>query len=608
MKPILILEPDANLQHAFASEILKAEGLFMFQRARIEEWDTPKPGDRTVVVALPGDYGRDHSDRLIDYLRKGGRMVAIRPSGHLAGELGVRKHAALTTQKPDPTKAMASIPEAGAKDDGPESVEDGRVRVLPAALLPSCPEPLLCPARTSDSIDCEGDVGARLLDRFGKDCGPAIVRKRVGKGTAVILAYDLVEAVLRLRHGSWDLDEKPEMLPLRGPRHINGLMGVSERHSRQFPLADVHQDVLREILIQLLDWPIVPRVWHLPNAQRAAAFIKSDGCGENGAPLGIELAERYGHKHNFFRAPVSRYEGRLIQEWHQRGHFMSVEFNINPVTFGRKVEELGEEAHCRIRQEIEEQSQRFERETGLELQDIVIHSCQWTGARTARMLEERGWRMPFHFCGHDPRMSRTEFGPFSVASGMPMRYFDAEAGLLDLFLQNCTMDDSQSITGPEVGALALDQFEYAEAMTRWVLESRDRWHVAHIGTFHPCYLIRPKGDPRRTFEAANMFYAAMSALGIELGNLGEWSEFVKARDALSMEVVMQDDRMTIIRLSAQKPIRGLTLLAEMRGLVSQILVNGKEQPLVTLEIEGRRRSSAILSLAAGQEVEVAMVR
>ena len=603
MNSILVVKPDESLEHDFAPEILKAEGLFHFEVLAQSELTPSRLKDAAVVLTLRGMFGQRASGVLLDYLRGGGRLLAVMPGGDLAAGLGVKRRVLMSTQKVDPNKAAASEP----PPDEPEAVSDGRVVVHPAAGLTVPPEPLYCPRDTGVSVACDGEELAALIDDLGKRSGPAIVRRRAERGRAFVLAYDVVGAVLRLRHGTWALEQQAEMLPLRGPRHVFGLIGIAERHSRQHPLADIHQDLLRELLLDLHDGGIAPRVWHMPDAQRTAVFFKSDGCGEEGAPLGMDLAEQYGHKHNFFRAPVSRYEGKLIREWQDRGHFMSIEVDIFPHTYNRLLEELDDGAHERIREEMEAQARRFSNETGLPVTDVVIHGCQWTGARTASILTDNGWRMPFHFCGHDPRMNRYDFGPFSVASAMPMRYFDPEAGLLDLFLQPCTFDDSQSITEQGVGKLGLSQVEYAEAAVRWVVESRNRWHVPHIGTFHPCYLIRPKGDPRRTFEAANIVYASLAAMGIETGSLQEWSRFVQARDGLRVELLSSGPERTVARLTAAEPIEGLTMMAEGPGDVVRCFLDGREQTPVTLEVEGRRCSAVVFSLDRNQEAELAMV-
>ena len=603
MKSILVVRPDDNLEHDFAPEILKAEGLFHFEVLTQNEVAPSRLKDAAVVLTLRGAFGKRAAGILIDYLRDGGRLLAVMPGGDLAARLGVERRVVVSTQKVDPNKAAA----AGSLVDEPEAVTDGRIVVHPAAGLTEPPEPLYCPQDTAGGISCRGEELAALIDDLGKRSGPAIVRKRVALGRACVLAYDVVGAVLRLRHGTWALEQQAQMLPLRGPRHIFGLIGIAERHSRQHPLADIHQDLFRELLLDLHDGGMVPRVWHMPDARRVAVFFKSDGCGEEGAPVGMELAEHYGHKHNFFRAPVSRYEGKRIREWQDRGHFMSIEVDIFPLTYNRLLKELDEGVHERMRQEMETQARRFTDETGLAVTDIVIHGCQWTGSRTASILVDHGWRMPFHFCGHDPRMNRYDFGPFSLASAMPMRYFDPEAGLLDLFLQPCTFDDSQSITEPGVGTLGLSQVEYAEAAVRWVLESRDRWHVPHIGTFHPCYLIRPKGDPRRTFEAANIVYASLAAMGIETGSLQEWSRFVQARDALEVELLSSGPERTVARLRADEPIEGLTMIAEGPGEVTRVLLDGRELSPVSLEVEGRRCSAVVLSLNRNQEAELAFL-
>ena len=597
---ILVIKPDASLEHDFVAEILKAEGLFHFEALSQEQLEPSRLRDAPVVVTLRGSFGGRAGGLLMDYVREGGSLLAVMPGGELAAGLGVGRRVVVSTQKEDPNKQSTASAEAAE----PEIVKDGRVVVHPASGLTVPPEPLYCPQETGQRITCDGEQLAALIDDLGKPSGPAIVRKRIGKGRACVLAYDVVGAVLRLRHGTWELDQDPQMLPLRGPRHIFGLIGIAERHSRQHPLGDIHQDLFRELLLDLHQGGVVPRIWHLPDAQRVAVFFKSDGCGEQGAPVGIELAEQYGHKHNFFRAPVSRYDGKTIRHWQQRGHFMSIEADIFPLTYNRRLEELDDAVHEKIRAEIEAQAQRFTDEVGLEVTDIVIHGCQWTGFRTASMLTDHGWRMPFHFCGHDPRMSRTDFGPFSLASAMPMRYFDPEAGVLDLFLQPCTFDDSQSITEPSVGTLGLNQVEYAEAAVRWVTESRDRWHVPHIGTFHPCYLVRPKGDPRRTFEAANIVYASLAAMGIETGSLQDWSRFVQARDALRVELLQSNRERTVAKLTAAEPIKGLTIIAEGPRAVTGVMLDGRDQPLVTLEVEGRRCSAVVIHLDRKQEAEL----
>lgn len=603
MNSILVVKPDDNLEHDFAPEILKAEGLFHFEVLSQAEVEPSRLKDAAVVLTLRGALEKPVSGILMDYVLGGGRLLAVMPGGDLAARLGVERRVVVSTQKVDPNKQAA----AGPREDEPEVVSDGRIVVDPAAGLTIPPEPLYCPQNTGLSVSCDGEELAALIDDLGKRSGPAIVRKRIGRGRAILLAYDVVGAVLRLRHGTWALEQQAQMLPLRGPRHVFGLIGIAERHSRQHPLADIHQDLFRELLLDLHDGGIVPRVWHMPDARRVAVFFKSDGCGEEGAPLGMELAEQYGHKHNFFRAPVSRYEGKLIRKWQDRGHFMSIEVDIFPFTYNRLLKELDDGVHERIRQEMEAQARRFTDEVDLPVTDVVIHGCQWTGARTASILTDNDWRMPFHFCGHDPRMNRYDFGPFSLASAMPMRYFDREAGLLDLFLQPCTFDDSQSITEPGVGTLGLDQVEYAEAAVRWVVESLDLWHVPHIGTFHPCYLIRPKGDPRRTYEAANIVYASLAAMGIETGSLQDWSHFVQARDALRIELLSSSPERTVARLTAAEPIEGLTMIAETGSQVSRVLLDGRELSPVALEVEGRRCSAVVLSLNRNQEAELAMV-
>ena len=602
MPLILLVKPNCNREHEFVAELLKAEGLFHFKLIAADELTETLLRQSLVVVTLRGDLDDRATRLVIDYVCAGGGLLSLMPGGTLANRLGVKPWIIGSTQKTQKEKQLAE--EQANCASNLQLIEHAKVAIRPSSELPVPPEPLYCPLQSSFSMTCPGERVADLLDETGKQRGLAIVRKRIGRGTAYVTGYDPVGSVLRLRHGTWRLDQNAAMLPLRGPRHIFGLIGIAERHSRQYPLADIHQDLLRHMLLDLHPPMPAPRLWHLPNAQRIAVFFKSDGCGEEGTPVGLELAERYGHCHNFFRAPVSRYNGAQIRQWAQRGHFMSIELDLFAITYNKRLAELGTDVHDRIGDMVDTQAKRFVAETDLNLSDIVIHGCQWTGASTAAILIERGWRMPFHFCGHDPRMSRHDYGPFSLPSGMPLRYFDPGQGVLDLFLQPCTIDDSQSITEPSVGTLNISQVEFAESVIRWVTESRDYWHVPHIGTFHPCYLIRDKGDPRRTFEAANMVYAALTAMGIEAGSLEAWSQFVQARDTVRLELIECSESHSVAALTAARDLRGLTIIAEMHGPAHEVQLDGQSLPIVDMEIEGHHRSAVVVSLAKNRRVEL----
>ena len=82
---------------------------------------------------------------------------------------------------------------------------------------------------------------------------------------------------------------------------------------------------------------------------------------------------------------------------------------------------------------------------------------------------------------------------------------------------------------------------------------------------------------------------------------------MQARDALKVELLSATRERTVARLRAVEPIEGLTMIAEGPVEVTSVLLDGREQSLKTLEVEGRRCSAVVISLARHQEAELAML-
>ena len=118
MKSILVIRPDDNLEHDFAPEILKAEGLFHFEVVSQNEVAPSRLKNAAVVLTLRGAIGRRATGILVDYLRSGGRLLSVLPGGDLAARLGVERQVVVSTQKVDPNKAVAAGPPAEDPEGG----------------------------------------------------------------------------------------------------------------------------------------------------------------------------------------------------------------------------------------------------------------------------------------------------------------------------------------------------------------------------------------------------------------------------------------------------------------------------------------------------------
>src|SRR5690242_3655768 len=67
----------------------------------------------------------------------------------------------------------------------------------------------------------------------------------------------------------------------------------------------------------------------------------------------------------------------------------------------------------------------------------------------ARIVRQLGWHTPVHFISHDPRMRLSQhYGPYMISSALPLRYFDRQAGILDIWYLPAQWDESETIGLP----------------------------------------------------------------------------------------------------------------------------------------------------------------
>ncbi len=360
-QPILILRTGGDPSEGLCAEVLRCEGFPWLEERPAGEFDGVSPGESVVILAGSG-VSRTTAERLAGAVSEGVSLIATAPDPALAAALGV------TISEPF-TDAHLSVTRL-------EAWEHGEV-------------PLLCPDDTARPLHGGQEVAAlRTVD--GEQCGPGIVSARLGEGTAWIYGYDLCRTVATLRHGTGDVRERPakDMGPLTGPRHIYGFFDLSDKLPRDVPVCDLHQDILRTLVLSALSDTVLPRLWHFPDGAPALWFVKGDGCGESGADVEVEVVEEYGAYLTFNRPPVSQYSGDLMRDWHERGHGITIEASLDDVTRptvehsgkmlrrSRTAEDLNDNALPDIRANLEAHRDSFVRDTGLDMDTICIHGCQ----------------------------------------------------------------------------------------------------------------------------------------------------------------------------------------------------------------------------------------
>ena len=627
IQPIWLLRSGHEPADELCAEILRCEGFPWFEELPVAQFRETPPEVRLLTV-VGAAISVAAAESLAAAVARGTALIVVTPAPALAAAFGLTVGAPIT----DASLTVQAL----------SGWEHGEL-------------PLLCPDQTGLPL-AGGLALAQLRDEAGQACGAALAEAHIGRGRAWLFGYDLCQAVATLRHGTGALDERParDMGPLYGPRHIYGFFELSDKVPRNVPVADLHQDLLRTLVLQALSDTALPRLWHFPGGAPALWFVKGDGCGEYGVDKLVEVVERHAAYVTFYRPPRSRYAGTLMHAWHERGHGISIEANINDLTqavdavggavvrSGRSVAEINRDWLPAIRTQLQAHRDSFGRETGLEMETVCIHSCQWSGEPMARMLRELGWHTPVHFISHDPRMRLAErYGPYMIASALPLRYFERGVGVLDLWHMPAQWDDSQTIGVPEqlrqarppgwaaargvppeydsfYAALAPDRVDgfvgltaeaYGAQLARFAQDAARRWHGVQITNFHPLYVAGPQDHPRASRVALETSLREAHAAGCRFDNLERWAHFFRCRAAVSLKLwrlgAAGDEFVT---LEAPESVEELALLLPAAVAGAQRLDTGEELPLHAWELEGRPQRGIVMNLNAGQPLALRFVK
>ena len=589
-QPILILRAGSDPSEDLCAEVLRCEGFPWLEERPASGFDGVTPGVGLVVLAGTG-VGRTIAERLAGAVSAGVSLVALAPDPAVAAAFGV---------------------------SGADAVTDAHLSVTALDGWEHGDVPLLCPDDTARPLHGGREVAALRADG-GERCGSGIASVRVGDGRAWIYGYDLCRTVATLRHGTGDVRERPakDMGPLTGPRHIYGFFELSEKLPRDVPVCDLHQDILRTLVLSSLSDSCLPRLWHFPDAAPALWFVKGDGCGEIGADVEVQVVEEYGAYLTFNRPPVSRFGGDLMRDWHERGHGITIEANLDDVTrpviqvSGQKVrrsrtaEDLNENALPDIRANLEAHRDSFFRDTGLEMDTICIHGCQWSGQPMAEMVVDLGWYTPTHFVSHDPRMRHDErYGPYMISTALPLRYFQHGMGVLDLWHMPAQWDESQTLgerdsTDPKsTGRVGLSAEAYGEELTRFAEDAARRWHGCQIANFHPSYVAMSQDDPRASRRALEMGLDGARAAGCRFENQERWSRFSRARADVRLAERREEGEAVFLTLVSPGDLHGLTLLLPDRVTGVRGAETGNALDVREVVLEGRRQRAVSLNLFA----------
>lgn len=552
----------------YIEEILAVEGFLACERVDVTGRpltpDLLEGQDFVLVASMPLESAEQEA--LADYVRAGGRLIALRPPPTMAPLFGL--------------EAVGTV------------LKRGHYLQFDETGCPVGARSTETPLQVHAEADAYGVREAEAAAWFCYGCGarrhfPAATLRPVGDGWAAMLPFDLAHSTVLHHQGlpeqaSTGARPDPSGLGQYKPdAHFIGHLDVTRV---TLPQADLQQRLLGALVDRMLPTP-VPRLWHFPNGEPCLAFLNgdSDGMTREDLQACLDIIEPRGGRYTCYvmeEAPLSPQDEAALRA---RGH-----------SFGKHIWAGSMPSPETMAAAVEEQIAGFRRCYGYTPLTNRGHCLIWPGwTDMAWHLSEAGVRMDSNFVG-----VHCGYG-YLTGSGLPVKFMDAQGRLIDLYEQSTQWEDDVALA--EYGQRLT--YEQAVRLSLETLrEAQERHHTVVNFNFHP---IHTRADWLQTREWIAQVADFCQARRIPMVSADEWARFNDARRQVKMTDYSADSRTRTVRftLTASQPVRGLTLAlpAVWEGATLSV-VKAEETPLPgrRAHIHEADRLFTWLTLEAGQ--------
>lgn len=556
----------------YLAEILAVEGFLGYDR--VDLTDRPLAGDllegQDLVLLAHMLLDAREQEALAGWVRRGGRLIALRPSPEIAPLFGLKA--------------------------GGVSLKRGHYLQFDAEGCPAGALSTDVPLQVHAEADGYRADGAEVAAWFCWGNGarrqyPAVAVHAAGAGMAAMLAFDLAHSTVLFHQG---LPEQASTGPRPDPGglgqykpdgHFVGHLDVTRV---TIPQADLQQRLLGALVDRMLPAP-VPRLCYFPDGEPCLAFLNGDSDGMDRGDLEAVLAEiePRGGRYTCYVMDEAPLAPDVEQQLRDRGH-----------SFGKHIWAGGMPALDAMAAAVAEQIAGFRERYGYVPFSHRGHCLIWPGwTEMAQYLARAGVRMDANFvgahCGHG----------YLTGSGLPVKFMDERGRGIDLYEQSTQWEDDVAI-GEYFERLTPEQAIAASLET--LREARERYHTVVNFNFHP---IHTRGDYLDTTEWIAAVAEFCRDHQIPMIGGDDWVRFNDARRLVTMTDYSADadDRRVRFRLNAPLAVAGLTvaLPASWDGEpFAGATAGGAELACRTARVHGAERAFLVLSLAAGESAAV----
>jgi hypothetical protein len=266
--PILVITSPSNPFSTYYAEILRAEGLNLFDVTPIGSVSSGTLAAHDVVILGEMPLTSSQVTMLTNWVSGGGQLIAMRPDKQLAGMLGL-------------TDATSTLSNGYLLIDTSTSPAAGLVGET------------IQFHGTADLYSLSGATSVATLysTATAATTRPAVTLRSVGLGHAAAFTYDLARSVVYTRQGNpaWSGQERDGNPPIRPNDLFFGAAPSDpepdwiDLSKVAIPQADEQQRLLANLILTMnqATRPL-PRFWYLPRGLEAVVVMTGDDHGNGG--------------------------------------------------------------------------------------------------------------------------------------------------------------------------------------------------------------------------------------------------------------------------------------------------------------------------------------
>jgi peptidoglycan/xylan/chitin deacetylase (PgdA/CDA1 family) len=543
----------------YAEELLRLEGINsvrVLDPARLTEADLAS-GPRVVLAAEP--LRGETAERLRAYVERGGHLTAFLPDPELAALFG------FTVTFRSLLGGTLRIRQAGFTDE---------------PLQFHGPLRLLTPPEGAERI-------AHVVE---PEPHPAIVRLRLGAGSATFFLYDLPLSVMLTRQGD----------PMRAHLHTAGVwhghraadlfVGHLDRRRAHLPQADLQCHLLRALLAEGPDAPL-PFLWYFPGGVPTVCLLTSDDDWSTREQFEAlrDAAREHRARITFYLVPGTPSETTVTPEYkaalEAEGHTVSLHPVHEPpydLTWAETVDR--QRAWYR---------ERFGAPPGPSVRN---HCVTWSGyVHGARLMKEAGFRYDANAVSVPPAGEQYQAG-----AGLPACYVDLDGELLAIYQVPAQFSDETTLGDPGVPfSLNLTEDEGVRMITARLQENVTAHHSMLCINAHPVSFATYSGPMwRRVFSEANR-------LSVPLLSLDAFMTFWERRAAVTLSAATREPDGWRWTLRVPETAPGMTVMLPWEGDPARVTLDGRgEIPAPCRHLFGRAHLAILLDLSPGEHALV----